>query len=145
MENGFYFIFIALFVLKILKFLSWPFWSSLMSKILMSLTGKQIFTIHILQYLKKQRQPDNEIWSVKMRNIFLEKSYTKCGGKASLRSYLKKSKLNIYLDQQSEILYRLFLLYAQVEIYKNILKLSYWPFAFTLFEAFFRRQIEVWN
>ena len=80
-----------------------------------------------------------------MRNIFHEKSYTKCGGKASLRSYLKKSKLNIYLDQQSEILYRLFLLYVQVEIYKNILKVRYWPFAFTLFEAFFTRQIEVWN
>ena len=38
-----------------------------------------------------------------MRNIFLEKSYTKCGGEASPRPFYKKSKLSISLDQQSEI------------------------------------------
>ena len=39
-----------------------------------------------------------------MRNIFLRKSYTKCEGEASPRPFYKKSKLNIYLDQQSEML-----------------------------------------
>ena len=34
-----------------------------------------------------------------MRNIFLEKSCTKCGRDASLGPYYKKSKLNISLDQ----------------------------------------------
>ena len=35
-----------------------------------------------------------------MINIFLEKSYTKCGGKTIARPFSKK--LNISLDQQSE-------------------------------------------
>ena len=39
-----------------------------------------------------------------MRNIFLEKSYTKCGGKASPISFYKKSKLSIPLNQQSKML-----------------------------------------
>ena len=38
------------------------------------------------------------------RNIFLEKSYTKCGGGASPRPFYKKSKLSISLDRQSEML-----------------------------------------
>ena len=33
------------------------------------------------------------------RNIFLEKSYTKYGGKTFLRPFSKKSKLNISLNQ----------------------------------------------
>ena len=41
-----------------------------------------------------------------MRNIFFEKSYTKCGGEASSRPFYKKSKL--ILDQQSEMLEGLF-------------------------------------
>ena len=34
-----------------------------------------------------------------MRNIFLEKSYTKCDGETIPRPYYKKSKLSISLDQ----------------------------------------------
>ena len=45
-----------------------------------------------------------------MRNIFHEKSYTKCGGETSLRP--KNSKLSISLDRQSKVLYSLFLLYG---------------------------------
>ena len=33
-----------------------------------------------------------------MRNIFLEKSYIKCGGETSPRPFSEKSKLSIYLD-----------------------------------------------
>ena len=40
----------------------------------------------------------------KMRNIFLKKSYTKCGGKASPRPFHKKQKLSISLVQHSEML-----------------------------------------
>ena len=36
-----------------------------------------------------------------LRNIFLEKSYTKCGREVSPRHLYKKSKLRISLDQQS--------------------------------------------
>ena len=39
-----------------------------------------------------------------MRNIFLVKSYTKCGGEARPRPSHKKLKLSISLDQQSEML-----------------------------------------
>ena len=40
----------------------------------------------------------------KVRNNFLEKSYTKCGGETSPRPFFKKSKWRISLDQQSEII-----------------------------------------
>ena len=36
---------------------------------------------------------------IKMRNIFLEKSYIKCGGEASPRPYWEKSKLSMPLDE----------------------------------------------
>ena len=44
-----------------------------------------------------------------MRNIFLEKSYTKCGRKTISGLFSKKSKLSISLDQYSKVLYILFL------------------------------------
>ena len=34
-----------------------------------------------------------------MRNIFLEKSYTECGGETSPRPFSEKLKLSISLDQ----------------------------------------------
>ena len=34
-----------------------------------------------------------------MRNIFVEKSYTKCGGETIPRLFYKKSKLSISLDR----------------------------------------------
>ena len=43
-----------------------------------------------------------------MRNIFIEKSYTKCGRETIPRPFSKKSKLNISLDQYSKALYILF-------------------------------------
>ena len=48
-----------------------------------------------------------------LRNIFLEKSYTKCGEETSCRPFSKKSILSISVDQQSEILYSLVSLYVQ--------------------------------
>ena len=50
-----------------------------------------------------------------MRNIFLEKSYTKFGGETSLTPFNKKSKLKISPDQQSKTLYNLFLLYVEID------------------------------
>ena len=52
----------------------------------------------------------------KLKKVFLEKSYTKCGGEASPRPFYNKSKLSMSVDQQSEMLSGLFLLYAQVEV-----------------------------
>ena len=57
-----------------------------------------------------------------MRNIFLEKSYTKCGEEASPRSFIGRFKLSISLDQLSKVLYSLFLLSPMlnaIEIYCN--------------------------
>ena len=34
-----------------------------------------------------------------MRNVFLQKSYTKCGGESGPRSFSEKLSLNISLDQ----------------------------------------------
>ena len=64
-----------------------------------------------------------------MRNIFLEKSYTKCGVETSPRPF-SKSKLSISLDQEFKVLYSLFLSYAKLGDYQNILKLSCRLFAF---------------
>ena len=46
--------------------------------------------------------------------IFIEKWYTKCGGETSPRPFSEKLKLSISLDQQSKVLYNLFLLYAKL-------------------------------
>ena len=55
-----------------------------------------------------------------MRNIFLEKSYARCGEGASPRQSPEKLKLTISLDQQPKLLYSLFLFCAKlkaIEIY----------------------------
>ena len=39
-----------------------------------------------------------------MGNIFLEKSYSKCGRDVSARSFYEKSKLNKSVDQRSKML-----------------------------------------
>ena len=55
-----------------------------------------------------------------MRNIFLETLYTKCGEKASPRRFPGKLNLSVSLDQTSQVLYSLFLLYLKlraIEIY----------------------------
>ena len=56
-----------------------------------------------------------------MRNIFLEKSYTKCGGEVNSRPFSEKLKLTISLDQWFRVLCSLvFLLYGKlrtIEIY----------------------------
>ena len=43
-----------------------------------------------------------------IRNIFLEKSYPKSGGETIPRPFSKTTKLDISLDQQSEVLYSLY-------------------------------------
>ena len=48
--------------------------------------------------------------------------------------------MNVFLDQQSEILYSLFLMYIQVEGYQNILKLRCWPLAFISYKAFLKKK-----
>ena len=49
-----------------------------------------------------------------MNNIFLEKSYAKCGRESIPRPFSKKSKLTACLDQYSKVLYILFLLFVKL-------------------------------
>ena len=49
-----------------------------------------------------------------MRTLFLENSYTKCGGKTSARPFSKKAKLRMSLDQYYKVLYSLYILYAKL-------------------------------
>ena len=58
-----------------------------------------------------------------MRNVFLEKSYTKSGGEASRRPFYNKVKLSVSPDQKSKMVQSLFLLHMQVKLYQNMLKL----------------------
>ena len=49
-----------------------------------------------------------------LRNIFVEKSYTKCAAETIPRSFSKKSKLRISLDQYSKVLDILFIFFAKL-------------------------------
>ena len=70
--------------------------------------GQQIITIHILPYITKSKDNQamklGQVSEYNMRNNFLEKSYTKYGGKASPRPFYESTKLSIYLEWQSEML-----------------------------------------
>ena len=49
-----------------------------------------------------------------MRIIFIAKWYTKYGRETSPSPFPEKLKLSISMDQQSKVLYSLFLLYAKL-------------------------------
>ena len=80
-----------------------------------------------------------------MRNIFLEKSYTKYRGETSLRSFSKKAKLSKSLDQYSKVLYNLFLLKVKLRTIvtklKLTLKLSCRSLAFTSYKVFLENKM----
>ena len=72
-----------------------------------------------------------------MKNIFLEKSYTKCGGEIIPRPFSKKSKLSISLDQNFKALYSFVFIVSQVEDYRKWLELSCRPLAVTSYNKDF--------
>ena len=55
-----------------------------------------------------------ELIECNMRNISVEKLYTKCGVETIPRPFSQNSKLTISLDQWSKVLYSLLLLYANL-------------------------------
>ena len=65
--------------------------------------GKQTIVIHILPSISRskgnQTMEFSELTECNMRNIFLERSYTKCGGETRPRPFSEKGKLTISLDQ----------------------------------------------
>ena len=74
--------------------------------------------MHILSNIprSKSNQTMNfgQLIEYNMPNIFAEESYAKCGGGTIPRSFSKKSKLSISLDQYSKDLYSLFLSYTNL-------------------------------
>ena len=85
-----------------------------------SQTRQQIITMYTLPNISvskgNQTMKVCQLIEYKMRNM----THRKCGGEASPRPFYEKSKFSISLDQQLEIFWSLFLLYAQVEVYQNI-------------------------
>ena len=67
-----------------------------------SQTGQQIITIPILPNISRSKGNQiiklSQLIEYSITNIFLEKSYPKCGGKASPRLFYKNSKLIISLE-----------------------------------------------
>ena len=74
--------------------------------------GKKTIATHTLPNISRskenQKMKFGQLIEYNMRNIFLEKSYTKCGGETIPKPFFKISKLMISLDQQSKVLYSLF-------------------------------------
>ena len=66
--------------------------------------GTQTFAIHILPNISRNKGNQTmkfigQLIEYNVRNIFLEKSYTKCGGETIPRPFSKKSILDIPPDQ----------------------------------------------
>ena len=69
----------------------------------MSQTGKQTFAIRMFSNTSRskgnQTMTFGQLFKYNMRNIFLEKSYAKCGGETIPRPFSENLKLCISLDQ----------------------------------------------
>ena len=76
---------------------------------------KQTIAIYILLNISRSKRNQamkfDQLTEYKVRNIFLEKSYTKWGEETILGPFSKKSNLSLSLDQYSKVLRSLFLLY----------------------------------
>ena len=88
---------------------------------------EQTIVIHILPNILRSKGNQTikfgQLIECNMRNIFLEKSYTKCGGETSPRPFSEKLKL----------LYTVCFYCMASWGYGNILKLTCRPLAFTLY------------
>ena len=80
--------------------------------------GQQTIAIHILPNITRSKGNQaikfGQLIEYNMRNIFVEKSYTKYAGEIISRALSKKWKLSISQDQQCEVLNSLFLLYTNL-------------------------------
>ena len=110
MENTVYFTSKALFVLKMFKFLSWLFGQAAKrldkkDKINFKFCDVTVWLTNncntlIAQYWRSkgnQTMKFGQLIECNLRNIFLEKSYTKCGRETSPRSFSEELKLSMSL------------------------------------------------
>ena len=111
----------------------------LISKSMTSQPGEQTISIHIFTNISRRKGNQaikfGQLIEYNMRNIFLEKSYTKCGRKTISRPFSKKSKLSFILK-----FYIFVSIVCQVEDYRKCLKLSCIPLAFTSYKAFLKNK-----
>ena len=75
----------------------------LISKPVKSQPGQQTIVIHIFPNISRSKENQTmkfgKLTEYNVRNIFLKKSHTKCGGKTSPTPFSQKFKLSISLDQ----------------------------------------------
>ena len=129
-KNAFYLTLKAIFVLKVIKFclnILVRQKNGLIKKMRLILKfmtpqpGKQIIAIHILPNISKSKSNQTmefgQLMEYNMRNIFLEKSFTRCGAETVPRLFSKKSKLSLSLDQQSKSFIKFVFIVCQVEGY----------------------------
>ena len=129
----------------------------LISKFIVSQSGKQTIAINIVPNISRskgnQTMKFSHLIEYNMKDIFLEKSYAQWSRETIPRPLSKKSKLSIFRDQQSKVLYSLFLLYACFCFYFIV---CYWVLSkcietklqitcFYLKWSFFKKQKNVWN
>ena len=88
--------------------------------------GKQAITIHTLPNISRgngnQTMKFGHLKGFNMRNVFIKKSYKKCGGEIRPRPLPEKLKFSISLDQHYKVLCRLLLLCAKfraIELNRN--------------------------
>ena len=69
---------------------------------MMTQTGQQTITIKLLSDISRskgnQTMKFSQLIEYNIKNIFLEKSSSKCGGVTSPRPFFKISKMNVSLD-----------------------------------------------
>ena len=145
MKNAFYF---KLQYLKFILFSRFDIWFMcknelirrirLNSKFMTSKPGQQKIAIHILPNISRnkgnQTKKFGQLIECNLRNIFIKKSYTKCGGETVPRpfSFISGSKIESFLQ---------FVFVAcQVEDYKNTLKLGCRPLVCNSFKAFLKNK-----
>ena len=85
--------------------------------------GQQTIAIHILTNISgskgNQAMKFGQLIEYNLTNIFLERSYTKCGGEIIPRPFFKKSKLSLSPDEYYKVLYILLLLFAKLMTIKS--------------------------
>ena len=104
-------------------------------------SGQQIITIHILFNISSsqcnQAMKIGQLIEYNIRNIFIEKLYTKYGGEASPRPFHKNQNWT-YLWTNSLKCYKVcFYCMFKSKVYQNIFKLKCRTLVFILYKAFF--------
>ena len=111
---------------------------------MISQPGKQTIAIHMLPYIPRNKDNQTikfgQLIEYNMRNIFLEKSYTKCGAETSSKTFFYKIRIEHTSGPVVSSFTQLIFIVWQVEGYRNISKLSSRPLALTSYKAFFKNK-----